>query len=347
MRSTRVISVIGCHAEGEVGDLIVGGVLPPPGATMYDKMRAMERDQDHIRRLLLCEPRGKVSRNINLLVPSTRPDCDAGVIIMEATEYVPMSGSNAMCTATVLLEAGIVPMREPETILTLDTPAGPVPVRAVCRDGRVESVELSNVPSFVDRLAAPVEVEGHGTIAVDIAYGGMFYASVDAKALGFGIEPHEARDIAMLGEKIRIACRQQIDCFHPENPGIRGVTIVQFAGPFEGPGKPSRNTCVMSPGRSDRSPTGTGTSARIAILSARGLMQPGDVLLHQSIIGSRFVGTLTGRTQVAGRAAVTTTLRGRAFLTGRFDYFVDPADPWQEGYVVGDTWGVTGNVTQD
>lgn len=347
MRSNRVISVIGCHAEGEVGDVIVGGVLPPPGATMYDKMRAMERDQDGLRRLLLCEPRGKVSRNINLVVPSTRPDCDAGVIIMEATEYVPMSGSNAMCTATVLLETGMVPMREPETVLTLDTPAGPVPVRAVCRDGRVESVELSNVPSFVDRLAAPVEVEGHGTIAVDVAFGGMFYASVDAAALGFAIAPHEARDLAVLGEKIRVACRQQIDCVHPENPGIAGVTIVQFAGPFAGPGQPTRNTCVMSPGRSDRSPTGTGTSARMAILAARGQMRVGDTLVHESIIGSRFIGTVIGEARVGGRPAVRTTLRGRAFITGRFDYFVDPADPWPEGYVVGDTWGVTGNLTQD
>jgi proline racemase len=226
MRSNRLISVVGCHAEGEIGDVIIGGVLPPPGATMYERMRAMERDQDHVRRLLLCEPRGKVSRSVNLLTPPIRPDCDAGVIIMESTEYVPMSGSNAMCTATVLLETGILPMVEPETRLTLDTPGGPVPVLAGCRDGRVEWVELSNVPSFVDRLAAPLEVAGHGTIATDIAYGGMFYASVDAKALGFAIMPDEARDIAIS------LCRQVRFLGHTTQPctvGEHSIRVMHSA----------------------------------------------------------------------------------------------------------------------
>ncbi|HEY0524141.1 MAG TPA: proline racemase family protein [Stellaceae bacterium] len=348
MRTNRVITVVGCHAEGEIGDVIVGGVLPPPGATMYEKMRAMERDNDDLRRLLLLEPRGKVSRNVNLVVPPTRPDCDAGVIIMEATEYVPMSGSNAMCTATVLLETGMVPMREPETVLTLDTPGGPVRVIAACRDGRVESVELTNVPSFADRLDAPLEVEGIGTIRVDVAYGGMFYAIADAEALGFGVTPDEARDLAATGEKIRLAARAQLPCAHPDNPGISGVTIVQIARPFNGPGVPTRNTCIMAPGRSDRSPTGTGTSARMAVLRARGQMRPGDTLIHESIIGSRFIGRILSDTTVGGgsRPAVVNSLKGRAWTTGLFQYFVDPADPFANGYLVSDTWGVTGTATQ-
>ena len=159
MRSDRAIHVVGCHAEGEVGDVIVGGVLPPAGATMFDKMKALEAD-DRLRRFLICEPRGSVARHVNLLVPPTRPDCDAGVIIMEPTEYPPMSGSNLMCTVTVLLETGLVAMVEPETVLTIDTPAGPVTARAACRDGRCESVEITNVPSFVDRLDAPLEIAG-------------------------------------------------------------------------------------------------------------------------------------------------------------------------------------------
>jgi proline racemase len=348
MRTNRVITVVGCHAEGEIGDVIVGGVLPPPGATMYEKMRAIERDHDDLRRLLLLEPRGKVSRNINLVVPPTRPDCDAGVIIMEATEYVPMSGSNAMCTATVLLETGMVPMREPETVLMLDTPGGPVRVVAACRDGRVESVELTNVPSFVDRLDAPLEVEGFGTIHVDVAYGGMFYAIADAEALGFAVAPDEARDLAVVGEKIRLAARAQLPCAHPDNPGIAGVTIVQIARPFNGPGAPTRNTCIVAPGRSDRSPTGTGTSARMAVLRARGLMRPGDTLIHESIIGSRFVGRILSDTTVGGGScpAVVNSLKGRAWTTGLFQYFVDPADPFAKGYLVSDTWGVTGTTAQ-
>ena len=184
MQSIRSISVVGCHAEGEVGDVIVGGVLPPKGATMYEKMRSMEREHDHIRKLLMCEPRGSVARHLNFIVPPTRPECDFGVIIMEPTEYVPMSGSNIICTITVALEIGIVPMREPTTEVTVDTPAGPVKAVAQCRDGKCVSVEFGNVPCFVDKLDATIEVAGVGSITLDVAYGGMFYAIVDATRLG-------------------------------------------------------------------------------------------------------------------------------------------------------------------
>lgn len=345
MRSSKVITVVGCHAAGEIGDVIVGGVLPPAGATQYERMRTMEREHDHVRRFLICEPRGSVARHVNLLTPPLRPDCDAGAIIMEPTEYPPMSGSNTMCVATVLLEMGIVPMREPETILMLDMPGGPVRVRAECREGRCLSVELTNVPSFVDRLDAGLEVKGRGTITVDVAYGGMFYAIADARGLGFAVLPDEARDLAVLGEAIRLAAREQIDCVHPEFPDLRGVSIVQFAGPFMGAGQVSRNTCIVSPGRSDRSPTGTGTSARMAMLHARGLMQIGDTLVHESIIGSRFTGRIVSTTRVGDRPAIVTTLSGRAYVTGMHNYFVDPEDPWPAGYVVGDTWGVSGTGT--
>ncbi|MGE5512665.1 MAG: proline racemase family protein [Bacteroidota bacterium] len=346
MQTSRIITVVGCHAEGEVGDVITGGVLPPPGATMLDKKLAFERDFDHIRRLLICEPRGSVARHVNLIVPPTRPDCAAGAIIMEPTEYPPMSGSNTMCIATVLLETGIVPMHEPETRLRLDMPAGPVDVVAECRNGKCVSVTLGNVPAFAAKLAAPLEVEGHGTISIDIAYGGMFFAIADARALGFEIAPHEARDLAVLGEKIREAARAQHDVVHPEHPEIRGVSIVQFAGPFAGPDHVSRNTCIVSPGRSDRSPTGTGTSARMAALHARGLLGIGQGITHESIIGSRFEGRIIGTTLVGATPAVHTTIKGRAWITGLHQYVVDPNDPWPAGYVVGDTWGVSPHTTQ-
>src|SRR5919204_1735174 len=170
MRARRVITVVGCHAGGEVGNVGVGGVLPPPGATVFEQMQALERD-DSLRRLLLREPRGSVAAHANLIVPPTRPDCDAGFIIMEPTEYPPMSGSNTICVATVLLETGMVEMREPETTLRLEAPAGVVEVRAACHDGRCESVELTNVPCFADRLDARLEVDGLGTLSVDVAYG--------------------------------------------------------------------------------------------------------------------------------------------------------------------------------
>jgi proline racemase len=346
VQAKRVISVVGCHAEGEVGDVVTGGIMPPPGATMYDKMRAMERDQDHIRRLLLCEPRGSVARHLNILTPPTRADCDAGVIIMEPTEYVAMSGSNLICTVTVLLETGIIAMREPETIVMMDTPAGPVRARATCRDGKCLAVEFANVPAFVDRLDARLEIAGVGTIAIDVAYGGMFYAIADAKALGFAVTADEARELAVMGEKIRLAARQQLAVVHPENPGIAGISIVQLACPFQGPGKVTRNTCIVAPGRSDRSPTGTGTCARMAALHARGAMTVGDSLIHESIIGSRFTGRIVGETSIAGRPAILPTLEGRAWITGLHSYLLDPTDPWPEGYVLADTWGVSGTITQ-
>ncbi|HLI10848.1 MAG TPA: proline racemase family protein [Alphaproteobacteria bacterium] len=346
MKAKRVISVVGCHAEGEVGDVITGGVLSPPGATMFEKMQAMERTQDHIRRLLMCEPRGSVARHLNLLVPSTRPDCDAGVIIMEPTEYVPMSGSNMICTVTVLVETGIVPMREPETIVTMDTPAGPVRARASCRDGKCEAVELSNVPCFVDRLDASIEVEGIGTVTLDVAYGGMFYAIVDGTRLGFSVTADEARDLAIMGEKIRLAARAQLEAVHPENSGVRGVSIVQFNRPFAGVGAINRNTCIVAPGRSDRSPTGTGTCARMAVLHARGQMKVGDTLIHESLIGSRFTGRIAGVATVGGRPAILPTIEGRAWITGFHHYVLDASDPYPQGYVVADTWGVTGTLRQ-
>jgi proline racemase len=343
----RRIGVIGCHAEGEIGDVIVEGVEPPPGASVYEQMRAFERDHDDVRRFLIQEPRGSVARHVNLIVPSTRADCAYGVIVMEPTEYPPMSGSNTMCAATVLLETGMVEMSEPVTRFNLELPGGPVGIEAQCRDGKCVSVAIRNVPCFALSLDAPLEVEGVGAIRVDISYGGMIYAIADAEALGFAVEPSEARDLAVLGEKIRIAAREQIVAVHPENPGISGVSIVQFARPFKGSGIPVRNTCIVAPGRSDRSPTGTGTCARMAALAARGLMRPGDSLIHESIIGTRFTGTILEATSIAGRDAILPRIEGRAWITGESVYTLDADDPFPSGYAVADTWGTTFTLRQE
>ncbi|HVG67880.1 MAG TPA: proline racemase family protein [Gaiellales bacterium] len=342
MRARRTITVVGCHAGGEIGNVVTGGVLPPSGDTVFEQMETLRRDDDWLRRLLLREPRGSVACHANLVVPSKRPDCDAGFIIMEPTEYPAMSGSNTICTATVLLETGMVEMREPETVLRLEAPGGVVEVRATCRDGRCESVELTNVPAFADRLEAPVEVEGIGTVAVDVAYGGMWYAIASAQALGFAIEPDEARDMSLTGERIRSAAREQLPCVHPENPGIAGISIVQIAGPWQGVGRVSRNAVVIAPGRLDRSATGTGLSARMAALHARGLMRVGDAMTHASPIGSTFDGRIVSETEVGGRPAIVPAIRGSAWITGISQLVIDPDDPYPEGYVLADTWGVSG-----
>ena len=347
MQPRRTLQVVGCHAEGEVGDVIVGGVLPPPGATQFERMRNFARDHDGIRRLLLSEPRGSICRHVNLITPSLRPECAAGVIIMEPTEYPPMSGSNLMCTVTVLLETGMVAMSEPETVVLVDTPAGPVRAVAQCRGGKCERVSITNVPCFVERLDAMLEVDGFGTIAADIAYGGMIYALVDATKLGFAVEASEARELAVLGERVRLAARAQLrDVRHPENPEIDGVSIVQLHRPFAGVGQVTRNTCIVAPGRSDRSPTGTGTCARMAVLHARGQMRVGDSMTHESLIGSRFEGRILAETAIGGRPAIVPSISGRAWITGLHSYFVDADDPWPEGFQVADTMGVTGTMGQ-
>ena len=309
-------------------------------------MQALERDGDALRKLLLREPRGSVACHANLVVPATRPDCDAGFIIMEPTEYPAMSGSNTICTTTVLLETGMVAMTEPETVVRLEAPGGVVEARATCRDGRCESVEFTNVPCFADQLDAELEVDGLGTITVDVAYGGMWYAIADARALGFAIEPDEARDLSLAGERIRAAAREQLPCAHPENPAIAGVSIVQIAEPWQGVGAVTRNAVVVAPGRLDRSATGTGLSARLAVLHARGLMRVGDAMTHASAIGSTFDGRIVAEARVGDRAAIVPAIRGSAWITGVTQLYVDPDDPFPEGYLLPDTWGVSGLDSQ-
>ncbi|HEV7642216.1 MAG TPA: proline racemase family protein [Gaiellaceae bacterium] len=324
MRARRSLTVVGCHAGGEVGNVVVAGVDPPSGATVFEQMQALQRD-DSLRRFLLREPRGSVATHANLIVPATREDCAFGFIIMEPTEYPVMSGSNTICVATVLLETGRVAMHEPETTLRLEAPAGVIEIRAACRDGRVESVELTNVPSFAARLGAPLEVDGLGTITVDIAFGGMWYAIADAAELGFAIEPHEARALCDVGERIRLAAKAQID---PR------VSIVQIAEPWQGVGRVTKNAVVIAPGRLDRSATGTGLSARMAVLHARGLMNVGDAMTHASAIGSTFDGRIVAQTETG----IVPAIRGSAFITGLAELYVDPDDPFPEGYLLSDTW---------
>jgi proline racemase len=345
MRAARTLTVVGCHAGGEIGNVVTGGVLPPPGESVLEQMQFLRDHGDGLRRLLLREPRSSVACHANLIVPTSRPDCDAGFIIMEPTEYPPMSGSNTICVVTVLLETGMVPMREPVTELRLEAPGGVVAVSAACRDGRCESVEFRNVPCFADRLDAPLELEG-GTITVDVAYGGMWYAIADAAALGFAIEPGEARDLSLAGERIRAAASKQLHPVHPENPEIAGVSIVQIAGPWQGTGAVSRNAVVVAPGRLDRSATGTGLSARMAALHARGLMRVGDTMTHASAIGSTFDGRIDAEAEVGGRPAIIPAIRGSAWITGVTQVIVDPTDPFPEGYLLSDTWGVSGIDTQ-
>jgi proline racemase len=340
MRWKRTFTVVGVHAEGEVGKVVVGGVVDVPGVTMFDKMRHLAKHEDGLRKLLLFEPRGAPNHCANLILPSHHPKAKLGYVIMEAAEYAPMSGSNTICTVTAILETGLLPMREPVTELTLETPAGLIDVTCQCRDGKVLQVKFRNVPAFVQHLDAAVEVAGLGTVRIDVAYGGMHYALVDAAAVGFRIAPDEAREICVVGEKIKRAAREQLEVVHPENPEIRDVTIIEFTGPVRAKrkGLTARNTVVVSPGRLDRSPCGTGTSARLAVMHARKQIRKGQLFDHESIIGTHFLSEVVATTRVGRKPAVVTTVAGRAWITSIGQYGYDPDDPFPEGYTLSDTW---------
>lgn len=339
MRSIRAINIVGCHAEGEVGDVIVGGVAPPPGETIWEQSRFIAND-GKLRAFVLNEPRGGVSRHVNLLVPPKDPRAAMGFIIMEPEDTPPMSGSNCICVATVLLDTGILPMAEPETRLALEAPAGIVEVTAHCRDGKAERITLRNVPSFADRIAAELEVAGLGMLTVDTAFGGDSFVIISGKSLGFGMTPDEARDIAVAGRRIVEAANEQLKFTHP---GLAGWTHFSFAfvtGSLERVEGhlSSRNACVIKPGKLDRSPTGTGCSAFMAVLHAKGKMQVGDTFIGRSIIESRFIGRIEEEVNVAGRPAIIPSITGRAWITGQSTIMLDPDDPWPEGYKLSDTW---------
>ncbi|MGI9225355.1 MAG: trans-3-hydroxy-L-proline dehydratase [Woeseiaceae bacterium] len=339
----RPVRIVECHAEGEVGDVIVEGVEPPPGDTLWEQSRWIAND-DRLRRYVLNEPRGGVFRHCNLLVPPKHPDADAAFIIMEPADTPPMSGSNSMCVSNVILETGIVAMQEPVTRLKLEAPGGLVDVEAHCRDGKVTSIKILNVPSFAHKLDQSIEVGGFGTITGDTAYGGDSFIIVDATQLGFELVPAEARELAELGVRFSNAATEQLGFEHPTNPDWQHISFCLFAAPVEeGKELRTRHAVAIRPGKIDRSPTGTGVSARLAVLHARGEVTLGAQLVAESIIGSIFRGCVEAETSLGGRPAIVPSVEGRAWITGTRELRPDPDDPWPLGYRVSDTWPGAGS----
>lgn len=339
MKFHNTIRVVECHAEGEVGDVIVAGVEPPPGDTVWDQSRWIAND-DRLRQYVLNEPRGGVFRHCNLLVPPKNPDADVAFIIMEPADTPPMSGSNSICVANVVLETGIVKMVEPVTRLKLEAPGGLVNVEAHCSNGSVESVRVHNLPSFAYKLDQSVEVDGFGTVAADVAYGGDSFVIVDANKLGFALRPDEAGDLAELGVRFSAAATEQIGFDHPGIPDWTHISFCLFGSPIvQGDGcMTTRHAVSVRPGKIDRSPTGTGVSARLAVLHARGEAAPGSVLIAQSIIDSQFVGRIEEETMIGNTPAIIPSIEGRAWITATRELRLDASDPWPLGYRVNDTW---------
>ncbi len=346
-----MIHAVDAHACGEPGRVITGGVFDIPGKSMFEKKVYLEAKADGLRKRMLREPRGYPALCCNVILPATDARADIGFVIMEQTEYPAMSGSNTICVVTVLLETGILPSSSPITRLTLETPAGLVEVEAEVNRGKVTRVTFKNVASYAAHLDRTLEVKGLGSVVVDVAYGGMFYVIADAEQFGLRIRPDEARDIVRIGEMLKAAAREQLPVVHPLNPGISEVSISQLSAPAETEGSHRKNAVVVSTGEFkegknnswsgilDRSPCGTGTSAKMAVLHAKGQLPLHQDFVHESILGTRFTGRLVEEVQLGPHQAVVPTISGQGWITGFANYVLDAEDPFPEGFTVQDIWG--------
>jgi len=330
MRAARSIAAVDSHTEGMPTRVVVGGVAPIPGATMLERKLHFEAELDDLRLLLMREPRGHGAMSGAILQPPTRPDADWGVLFIEVSGCLPMCGHGTIGVATVLVETGMVEVKEPETVVRLDTPAGLVVVRVAVEGGRAKAVTLRNVPAFLHARDLSVEVEGLGTVAYDLAYGGNFFAIVDAASVGLEPAPEHAAALIEAGLAIMAAVEEPV---HPDDERIRGCHHVIFTAPGRD-GADARNATAIHPGWLDRSPCGTGTCARMAQLHAHGELAVGEAFVNESTIGSRFRGRVVEATEVGGRPAIVPEITGRAWITGLGQYLLDDEDPFPVGFAL-------------
>ncbi len=337
MNWERSIELLQVHCQGEIGKVIIGGAPEIPGATLLDKMNRINAGDDALRRFVTSEPRAHVAMSVNLLLPPCRPEADAGFIVLQADRAHPMSGSNCICVVTALLESGGVKMVEPETTVRIDTPAGLITARARCAGGRCLSVSLDNVACFVETLDRAVETPAWGRITADIAFGGVYYAIIDVEQIALAIAPPQARALAEAGIALKALLADQVRVSHPELPGLDEIAYVMFRG--REPDGAVRTCTTLKPGRVDRSPCGTGSSANLATLHARGLIKVGGGRRSRSIIGGEFLAEVIGETTVGGRPAILPRITGQAWVYGREELRVDAADPFPGGFALSDSWG--------
>lgn len=345
MRWSQTYSMVQVHAEGEATSVVTDSVVRIPGETLLDKMNYINRVDDSIRRYTVFEPRGRVQMSVAVLFPPSQPAADAGYLILQADRAHAMSGSNTIGVVTVLLETGMVSMREPQTTVVLETPAGLITAVADCHEGKCERVTLNGVPSFVEMLDVPVTVEGVGHVNVDIAYGGCYYALADVRQIGLRICREDARGLATVGARLLKAVQRQVKVRHPEYPGIDFVSYAMLTDRDSDP-QIIRGATVLPPGRLDRSPCGTGNSARLACMYHRGEAHVGQCFSARSVIDSEFRVSIIEETAVANKIAIVPRISGRGWLYGFHRIGLDPSDPYPLGYVLSDTWGEDLEATQ-
>ena len=333
METSRIWHCVDSHTEGMPTRVVVGGVGVLPGTTMEERRQYMMKEADHLRTWLMYEPHGHSAMSGSIMQPPTRPDADWGVVYIEVSGCLPMCGHGTIGTATVLVETGMVEVTEPETVIRLDTPAGLVIARVHVEGTRAKSVTIENVPSFVTELDAIVEVPGVGAVRYDMVYGGNFYAIVELSELGRAFGKEHAPELLELGLSIMNAINTTNPPTHPENPEIDHVNHVQLVA-ADSTAQFSRHAMAIYPGWFDRSPCGTGTSARVAQLVARGQLAIGEPLINESIIGTRFTGRAIGTTTVSGIPAILPEITGRAWITGTSQHMLAPDDPFPAGFLL-------------
>ena len=336
MRFDKLITAVDSHTEGMPTRVVTSGFGPVPGKTMFEKKRYVEENLDYLRTRLMFEPRGHSSMSGSVLLPPTTPEADLGVVFIEVSGCLPMCGHGTIGTVTVALETGLIPSAEPTTYVTLDTPAGLVRAEASVENGKVKRVKLRNVPAFLYRQDVTVDVPGFGPLTLDLAYGGNFYAILPAEAVGLSLEPAHAQALIEAGMTIMAATSQQVRIEHPVNPGINELKHVLFTGPAQAEGADAKNAVIIYPGTVDRSPCGTGTSARMAQLFGRGQLGLNRPFVHESLIGTTFTGELVEEVALTPELrAVIPTIAGRAWITGFNQLVLDPEDPFPAGFLVG------------
>jgi proline racemase len=333
VRAGRVFAAVDSHTEGMPTRVITSGVGPIPGSTMLERKLRFEEHLDHLRLLLMREPRGHGAMSGAILQPPLRDDADWGVVFIEVSGCLPMCGHGTIGVATVLVETGMVEVREPETVVRLDTPAGLVEARVAVQGGRARSVSLRNVPSFLLERDRSVSLNGP-RLAYDMAFGGNFYALLPASSAGLEVDPARAGELIDRGLEIMAAINESQRPVHPADARISGCRHVVFTAPGEDGPRSQRSATSIHPGWLDRSPCGTGTSAKLAQLHARGELGVGEEFVNRSVIGTRFSGRIVEETQVAGLPAVVPEISGRAWITGMGQYLLDPEDPFPAGFAL-------------
>ncbi len=336
---SHIVLTVDSHTAGEPTRLVVGGFPSLPGHTMAEKMIYARNELDHLRCLLLLEPRGRRDMYGAILTTPTDPKADYGLIFMNTQQYTTMCGHAIIGVATTLVEMGMVTTVEPETTVTFDTPVGLVQTRIRREEGRVREVSFDNTPVFVHQLDARFSVPGLGEVMADIVYSCGFFALVKTQQTGLDLVPANVETLADLGKRICQAANAQLVVRHPELPFVNLIDCVEFCDPvahqMDGT-LHARNVVILGERTIDRSPCGTGTCARMAALHARGELRVGDRFISESILGTRFTGKILEETEVGGKAAICPRVAGRAHLTGMHQFVLDPDDPFPRGFFLGD-----------